>query len=57
MTIKEVAKATGMQVRTIREWIRNGKLKAVRGRYRYCISDEEVARVVGIRKAKNDNKD
>lgn len=28
MTIREVAKETGMKVRTIRDWVNNGMIKA-----------------------------
>ena len=55
--IRQTANILGLKVRTIREWIRTGKLKA--SKYpvsnRWFISDEEIARVMG--KESNDNKD
>ena len=55
--IRQAANILGLKVRTIREWIRTGKLKA--SKYpvsnRWFISDEEIARVMG--KESNGNKD
>lgn len=45
-TIREVAEILGVKVRTVREWLRLGKIQAERsdnGWY-WMISEEEVAR-------------
>lgn len=45
----ETAKLTGMKVRTVREWIRNGKLKAtkINGGRLWVVSESEIRRVMG----------
>lgn len=45
----EVFKITGIRVRTLREWIRNGKLKAFKyvGGRKWFISEEEIKRIKG----------
>lgn len=55
MTIREVAAYAGVQVRTVREWIRRGKIKAIKqDNNRLFISFEEARRVLEARQL-NDN--
>lgn len=57
MTIREAAFYAGIQVRTMREWIRRGKIKAVKQENnRYFISKDEVRKAMGA-KLINDNSD
>lgn len=44
MTIRETAIILGLKVRTIREWIRKGKIKAVKIGKAWRIPAEEVER-------------
>lgn len=57
MTIREVAAYAGVQVRTVREWIRRGKIKAIKqDNNRLFISFEEARRVTEARQLNgNDN--
>lgn len=57
MTIREVAAYAGVQVRTVREWIRRGKIKASKqDNNRLFISFEEARRVTEARQSNgNDN--
>lgn len=57
MTIREVAAYAGVQVRTVREWIRRGKIKAIKqDNNRLFISFEEARRVTEARQSNgNDN--
>lgn len=57
MTIREVAAYANVQVRTVREWIRRGKIKAVKqDNNRLFISFEEARRVTEARQSNgNDN--
>lgn len=50
MTIREVAVYAGVQVRTVREWIRRGKINAIKQGYRYYISEDEAVRVTEARR-------
>ena len=45
--IVEAAKLLGIKPRTVREWIRNGKLKAHKpaGSYKWLISESEIDRL------------
>lgn len=45
--IVEAAKLLGIKPRTVREWIRNGKLKAQKpnGSYKWLISESEIDRL------------
>ena len=42
MTIKEVSKELNIQVRTVREWIRTGKLNAVKKGRIWDISESDI---------------
>ena len=42
MTIKETAQALGLKVRTIREWIKTGRIHAEKIGCRWIIPDEEI---------------
>lgn len=55
LTIRQVAKLLGIKVRTIREWIRKGKIKAVKiGNDRtWYIPKEEVKRKEVLDNAKS----
>lgn len=46
---RETAKLLGVKVRTIREWIRTGKIRAQKypGSRRWYITDEEISRIKG----------
>lgn len=50
-SIKEAAELLGIKVRTVREWIKKGKIKAEKNDYRHSnqwfISQDEIARVKG----------
>lgn len=54
MTLREASDALGVKVRTLREWIRLGKIKATKSEsgYRWEIDEADVKERVG-----NDNKD
>lgn len=45
----EAARALGVKVRTIREWLHNGKLKAnkIEGTDRWVIMESEIRRLQG----------
>jgi excisionase family DNA binding protein len=52
VTIREVAAYAGVQVRTVREWIRRGKIKAIKqDNNRLFISFEEARRVTEARQS------
>lgn len=55
-TIRQAAGILRMSVRTVREWIRNGKLKAYKypGSNMWRIPVEEITRLTG-REMRNDN--
>lgn len=57
MTLREVAEACGVKVRTVREWLRIGKIKGIKSLsgYRWYIAESEVQRIVGERQ-KNEDK-
>lgn len=57
MTIREVAAYAGVQVRTVREWVRCGKINAIKqDNNRLFISFEEAHRVTEARQSNgNDN--
>lgn len=42
MTIREAADALGLKVRTIREWVKKGKLPAEKGKKYWNISEEAI---------------
>ena len=44
LTIRQVAKLLGIKVRTIREWIKKGKIKAVKNGNEWYIPKEEIYR-------------
>ena len=50
-SIKETAEVLGIKVRTVREWIKKGKIKAAKNDYRHSnqwfISEDEIKRVRG----------
>lgn len=48
-SIRQASNLLGIKVRTVREWIRNGKLSAVKYGVsnRWFISEEEIKRVTG----------
>ena len=45
LSIKEVAKELGFKPRTIKEWVRTGKIKAVKIIGEWRITEEEVERL------------
>jgi len=47
-TLQEVAKAAGVQVRTVREWLKLGKIKATKDQngYRWLVSEDELRRLI-----------
>lgn len=51
-TIRQASKALGMSVRTVREWVWTGKLKASKypGSNMWRIPESEISRVTGGRK-------
>ena len=46
LTLKEAADLLGIRVRTMREWVRNGKIEAEKDEngWRWIIREEEVGR-------------
>lgn len=46
-TLRQVAKILGMKVRTVRNYVMFGKIKAVKNEtgYRWLVSEEEVERM------------
>ena len=50
-TIRQTSDILGVKVRTIREWIKKGKIKAEKNDYKHSnqwyISDDEINRVRG----------
>ena len=58
-SINEVSDILGIKVRTVREWIKLGKIKAEKsaGNNRWYIPDEEIERTIKGAKNKNGNKD
>lgn len=50
-SIKEAAELLGIKVRTVREWIRKGKIKAEKNNYQHCnqwyIPENEITRIKG----------
>lgn len=48
-TLRETAQVLGIKVRTIREWIRKGKIKAEKNNYKHSnywyISESEISRI------------
>lgn len=48
-TIRQASSVLEMSVRTLREWVRNGKIKAVKypGSNIWRIPESEITRVVG----------
>lgn len=51
-SIREVANILGIKVRTVREWIRNGKIKGEKNEIsgRWFFSEEEVKRLTEVYK-------
>lgn len=51
-TIRQVANITGAKVRTVREWIRLGKLKGEKNPIsgRWFFDDDEVSRIAEVYK-------
>lgn len=47
--LKEVAAALGLKVRTIRQWVHDGKISAVKpeGAKQWVVSESEVRRLQG----------
>ena len=56
-SVKDASKILGIKVRTVREWIRDGKIKAIK--YPDCswwfISQEEILRITGGVKDDNES--
>ena len=46
-TLKDVAKVTGLKVRTVRQWVHDGKLRAVKpkGAKQWVVSESEIRRL------------
>ena len=42
MTVKEVSKELGLKVRTVRQWLADGKLKAEKRGWYWYIPEEEI---------------
>ncbi len=53
MTLNEVAMACGVKVRTVREWIKLGKIRGVKNETGYCwdIPQSEVDKMLRTRNA------
>lgn len=53
----EVANLLGIKVRTAREWVHNGKIKAnkIPNSRRWIVMESEVERLQGVRKDENEN--
>ena len=47
-TLRQASEIMGIKVRTVREWIRNGRIKAIKigGSNRWFISRDEIERLV-----------
>lgn len=48
-TLKEVADCMGLKVRTIRQWVHDGKIRAVKpdGAKQWVVGESEVRRLTG----------
>lgn len=46
--IIEAAKILGIKARTVREWIKKGKIKAQKPRNKWLISGDELQRVMAM---------
>lgn len=48
-SLKQVSDILGIKIRTVREWIKNGKLKAIKYdcSNRWFVSESEIKRVKG----------
>lgn len=48
-SLNQVAELLGIKIRTVREWVHNGKLKArrIEGSRRYIVLESEVKRLRG----------
>lgn len=46
-TLKDVAKIMGLKVRTVRQWVHDGKLRAVKpeGAKQWVVSESEIRRL------------
>ena len=53
--LREVAEILGLKVRTIRQWVHDGKLEAVKapGGKHWFVSDSELRRILGKDADKN----
>lgn len=51
-TLKEVASVLGLKVRTIRQWVHDGKIKAIKpeGAKQWIVFESEIRRVQGADK-------
>lgn len=58
MTLREVAEACGVKVRTVREWLKIGRIRGTKSLsgYRWIIAESEVSRIIGERQ-KDEDKD
>lgn len=52
MSIVEAARAIGIKPRTVREWIRRGKIGAIKVNRKWAIPEEEVSRIIKERRGK-----
>lgn len=55
--LNQTANLLGIKVRTAREWVHNGKMKAnkIEGSQRWIVMESEIRRLQGV--SENENKD
>lgn len=55
--LNQTANLLGIKVRTAREWVHNGKMKAnkIEGSQRWIVMESEIRRLQGVQE--NENKD
>lgn len=55
--LMQVANLLGIKVRTVRQWIHDGKIKAnkIEGSPRWIVMESEVKRLQGVQKDENEN--
>lgn len=55
--LNQTANLLGIKVRTAREWVHNGKMKAnkIQGSQRWIVMESEIRRLQGVQE--NENKD
>lgn len=55
----QTANLLGIKVRTAREWVHNGKMKAnkIQGSQRWIVMESEIKRLQGVGVTEDENKD